>query len=528
MFKKINLMIIILCILQYNICKAIDINQTTLTKKLFSDSTPFINEVDDNYEIFILNLLERILSKRKVLLANSYWISWKIFFLALIPLSVGINNLVLAVNNDITPSLILLTQFTVPLNIYNAFNILNKTRVIYKDGLKKNINNCKKNIPNSILLLLNGAISIYLAYLSALIDSETSADAYRWIFSSFTNSPDILTGSYYTGYILKLGFCILLNSVFFFNLIDEIKDSTGINWCLRIDKNFAANKQKLIYSKHINTLRAIIYNNCYIDPIDKIENHLIKHQLNNILDIANLQFYCINKDYITSKKFNVFVNITKLCCISTMAVFCSEAFKKIFASKLLLKNFIEDFANHTTNGSYELPLKNHSVFYCNNINDCILRADFNKVDVNANQIDYLLSADKTAIIANVLKGIAISTNTAIILIKLYRYGYMTIQYRIFRQSIIDGAIKKENIIPIIASATLLLSGYYYMQNIYNITPVAEKADDLLNNAGKQSFISAKSAVILSISVIGLTFSKGTLFLIDMSRYFMHVIKKSFN
>jgi hypothetical protein len=207
-----------------------------------------------------------------------------------------------------------------------------------------------------------------------------------------------------------------------------------------------------------------------------------------------------------------------------MAIFCSEAFKKIFASKLLLKNFIEDFANHTTNGSYVLSLKNHDFFYCNNINDCILHTDFNKVYITENQIDYLLSADKTAIIANALKGIAVSTNTAIILIMFCRYGYRIIKNSIFKQTIIDGYIKKENIIPIIVSATLLVSGYYYMQNIYNIIPIAEKADDLLNNANKQSFISVKTSIILSISVISLTFSKGAIFLMDLSRYFIYRCK----
>jgi hypothetical protein len=264
-----------------------------------------------------------------------------------------------------------------------------------------------------------------------------------------------------------------------------------------------------------------MYNNFYGDHFDEIESYLVEHKLNNVLDIANLQFYCANKDYTTTKKFNVFVNITKLCFISTMAIFCSEAFKKIFASKLLLKNFIVDFANHTANGSYVLPLKNHELFCCDNINDCILSLDFNQVDINVSQIDYLLSLDKTAIISNILKGIAISTNTAIMLIIFCRYSHRVIKYSTFKQTVIDGYIKKANIIPIIASATLLVSGYYYIQNIYNIMPIAKKADDLLNNVGKGSFVSAEASIILAISVMGLTFSKGTLFLIDMSRYFIY-------
>ena len=482
----------------------------------------YLNEIDD---FIILELLTKLLKTPGFLLINNNWWLFKIFLMLIIPLSASVNNLGITTHDNITIGLLLVTQFTIPLNILNAFILLDRLKTVYDQGIKNTIKVCKQNIPKTIYYLTNIAISIYLSYLSSLIDTQTSGHAYAWIFSKFTNSKKTLKSAYHLGYILNLMCVLALSSVFFFNLINEIFHQTGIGYLLKLSPSLKYNVKELSYYQHVNNLRKIIHYSDTETAIKRSKDYLVNNNLNTTIDIANLQLHCSEKSYHEKSVANIYINLVKFGFIVTMAVFCAEAFRQIFSSKLLLQDFIEDYANITSNNYYSFLLNNNQVFTCDTIDHCINNIDINAINISKKEINHLLSLNQDGILANSLKGIAVSTNTAAMLIMFANYAWKIKNKKLFRDVIFTSYYDKKNIIPVIVATSLLVSGYYYMQNIYNVSTIAEKSNDLLSRSSDKIFLPVTASVILAISSTGFTCSRGVCFLVNITNYSIYLINK---
>jgi hypothetical protein len=484
-----------------------------------------VGEVNDQV---ISMLLTKILSKPNFLLPNKNWWLIKLFFMLTSPLSASVNNLVIATNSNITPSLILVTQFPVPLYIINVCCLLDKLKINCHQGIKHIINNIKKNKVKSCYSLINILVSIYLAYLSTLIDSRATGDAYVWIFSYFTDSTKILDIAYNLGYFLAIFYKGALNGVFFFNLINEIFHKTGIGYLLKITPSLKVNEKELSYNYHKNKLKNLIRYGSIENSINKSINYLKNRNLNTVSDIANLQLHCSEENYHKKSTVNVYINVFKCCFIFTITAFCAEASRQIYTSKLILKEFIEKHANSTVKDSYTFLLNNNQTFTCNSIDNCIHTMDIDAIDVNSSDISDILSLNRDGIIANILKGIGVAASTASIIIILVNYIWKIKTKPIFKKTLFTSYFQRKNIIPSMVAGTLFISGYYYMKNIYDVSLVAEKSNDLLQKSEQVTFMPVTASVLLTISSLVFTFFRGMYFLVDMTRTIMYLLGKRCN
>ena len=103
------------------------------------------------------------------------------------------------------------------------------------------------------------------------------------------------------------------------------------------------------------------------------------------------------------------------------------------------------------------------------------------------------------------------------------YFWKTKTKKTFRKTLISSYFKAKNIIPAIVAGSLWVSGYYYMENIYNVSAIAKKSNDLLYKAKKVTFVPVAASVALAISTIGFTCSRGMSFLVNVARFTMHIM-----
>jgi hypothetical protein len=491
--------------------------------------------------------LDRILHKDNFDLINSRWWLLKALLYAPTPFFCGANTLI--IDNRIkmlTVQLILAAQFTVPRTIESLCNLTDQLRLAifekrlkiwFKEEVAKNY--CYGTL-RMLWMLCKLSSCAYLGYAYSIIDAKTAGDAYRWMYESTTSNEKTLDVHDNVGYFFNFSYTAMLGAIFFFQLIDEFEVKGGFilrniyNYCRgKTTKNQDLEYEQLVKTiSDLRTKTALIcsYDNS-LDQIDfTIEEYLSDRGLNSMTTIASLQKYLGSNYNPRGFKYHITSNIFKLFFIAGATVLCGISFKYIFASATILRNYVNSVGEKQNNGSYLFNLKDNGTFLCDSVRDCTEGVDFNKIYLSDNQKNKLLDFNKEADIANILQGVGISSDTAVLILNIISFSSSMMNSYLHRRAfkinwMQNNRIKKSKIISLVGAALILPAMVFYLENVNNVRPVAKNANRLLETTGESIFIPVDLGIVSTLVVLGATFALGARLLSNLPYAIWSIPKK---
>lgn len=492
----------------------------------FKDSIP-----KDKVDRYLLAYLEKILNKDGFDLMNGRLWLLKALLYAPAAFFCGANTLIIAKTGSITARLIIAAQFTVPRTIESVCYSIDKARL----GLAENkLANWIKEIPQNkirtVWSITRLAVGIYLAYAYSLIDAQTAGDAYEWLREYTTNDKTQLQHANNTGFFFNFIYTALLGSVFFYELIDEVVMRTGAGYYLGVSPFPTKDLEHEAHLEDLDNLRAIISapeSNDHEDHSLAVHRYLSDRNINSIDKIASLQKCLAGKYKPNGKAVNTGVNLFKFVFIAGMTVLCGVSFKYIFASNTILRNYLDTVGKSVgtkDNPRYIFQLKNGSNFVCTSLETCTRGVNFNNIVISDYERDHLTDLNKTADLANILQGIAISADTAVLILTtigiIESTGFFKPIFscfagcqedngaKIYRNAYKKALFKTSKIIPVIGAALIFPAMICYLDNVNDVRPIAKTANALLEAKGKSTFLPVDLGVITTIGVLGATFFLG--------------------
>ncbi len=498
--------------------KNIDLNDKTETvPKDLEDYIP-----DDALDKQLFLSLERLLNKDNFDLMNSRLWLLKAMLYAATPFFCGANTLIIAKTGSVTAKLILAAQFTVPRTIENICFLVDKARLgITEKTLSnwiKGIPDSRQNIIKAMWSVVRLSIGLYLAYAYSLIDAKTAGDAYRWMYESVTSNETALDMHDNVGYFFNFCYTAMLGAIFFYQLIDEIFMRTGLGYVVGISPLPDKDLEYEAYMEDIAELRSrsrlALQDTGNIEKNDTeqldviVEEYLSDRNINSIYNVASLQNCLAAKEQPRGRYTNIAINLFKLVFVTGATVLCGVSFKYIFASGTILRNYVDAVGNEVSKDNYVFKYKKGGNFSCTSVDDCTDGVDFKNVMITDAQKDKLLELNKTADLANILQGIAISADTAVLIIGACGFLSSLVKSKLHRRAFKQGLIKKSKIIPAIGALLIFPAMVFYLENVNNVRPVAKTANRLLESTGQDSFLPVDLGVASTIGVLGATFFLG--------------------
>jgi hypothetical protein len=483
--------------------------------------------------------LERLLNKDNFDLMNGRLWLLKAILYGATPFFCGANTLIIAKTGSITAKLILAAQFTVPRTIENICFLIDKGRLSITEGkvLSKTYNKAmetfkhpcvwlgkapqnKQKIVKAVWSVTRLCIGLYLAYAYSLIDAKTAGDAYRWMLEQITsNSSDSsLTAVDNLGYFFNFCYTALLGAIFFYQLIDEILMRSGLGYLIGICPPATKDLEYEAYMEDIAELRSrsrlALQDTGNIEKNDNqqldatVEKYLSDRNINSIYNVASLQNCLAAKEKPRTTTTNIAINLFKLFFVAGATVLCGVSFKYIFASGTILRNYVDAVGDEVTEDNYVFKLKSGGNFTCTSVDDCTDGVNFDNIVISDSQKNRLLELNKTADLANILQGVAISADTAVLIISAIGLVYSLATSKLHQRAFKQGLMKKSKIIPAIGAALIFPAMVFYLDNVNNVRPVAKTANRLLESTGQDSFLPVDLGVAATIGVLGATFFLG--------------------
>jgi hypothetical protein len=491
--------------------------------------------------------LDRILHKDNFDLINSRWWLLKALLYAPTPFFCGANTLI--IDNRIkvlTVQLILAAQFTVPRTIESLCSLTDQLRLAFfekrlKIWLTEDVakNYCYGALKILWVLAKLGSCA-YLGYAYSIIDAQTAGDAYRWMYESITSNEKALDMHDNAGYVFNFSYTAMLGAIFFFQLVDEfeIKGSFILRNIYNYCRGKKTKNQDLEYEQLVKTIADLRTKTALIcsyddssDQIDfTIEEYLSDRGLNSMTTIASLQKYLGSNYKPRGFRYHIASNLFKLCFIAGATVLCGISFKYIFASATMLRDYVNLVGEKQNNGSYLFNLKDNGTFLCDSVSDCTDGVDFNKICISDSQKNKLLEFNKDADIANILQGVGISSDTAVLILNIISFSYSMMNSYLHRRAfkiswIQNNRIKKSKIISLIGAALILPAMVFYLENVNNVRPVAKNANRLLESTGENVFIPVDLGIVSTLVVLGATFALGARLLSNLPYAIWSIPKK---
>jgi hypothetical protein len=478
---------------------------------------------EENRQI-LLDILDEEINNPDFNRINGNYIGIKLVILVLAIISSGSENLLLTNNKNITAEPIIATQIGVPICTENMYLVIDNFMLEIKNGIKSYIKQASQKKLKTLFIITKIAVSITLAYLAAIVETKTAGDGYRWLFSHVTSDDTSLDAAYYYGRYSRLLFSLNLYGVFFNQLINELLSKTGIGYLFKSYPPPTKNLNQLLMDSHVNNLLLMVSQEDIESTKNNISSYIKANNLNSSFNIADMQNILTNKVAKTNKKYNLFINLSKIVFIGATTVFCGISFKQIFSARLMLENFVDQIGKHTKGGII-FYFKNGSEVSCSNTVTCVNNLDFTSILITDKQISELLGSDDIAIMSSMLSGISIASCAAVIILTALDSAVKLSKNSRYKKALKTAYLEHNNLLPYLFCMVTIPPMYYGIKNIIDTRPVAEKYDLFLTSIGEDQLLTTNQAVIIAISCVGLTIAKYIPFVANFPRAIKYLIKK---
>ena len=483
-----------------------------------------ISQNEEENRQILLDILDEELNNPDFNRINGNYIGIKLVILVLAIISSGSENLLLTNNKNITAEPIIATQIGVPICTENMYLVIDNFMLEIKNGIKSYIKQASQKKLKTLFIITKIVVSITLAYLAAIVETKTAGDGYRWLFSHVTSDDTSLDAAYYYGRYSRLLFSVNLYGVFFNQLINELLSKTGIGYLFKSYPPPTKNFNQLLMASHVDNLLLMVNQEDIEFSKHNISSYIKANNLNSSFNIADMQDILINQVSEKNKKYNVFINVSKILIIGVTTVFCGVSFKQIFSARLMLENFVEQIGKHTK-GNIVFYLKNGAEISCSSTVACVNNLDFTSILITDKQISELLGSDDIAIMSSMLSGISIASCAAVIILTALDSAVKLSKHSRYKKALKTAYWKHNNLLPYLFCIITVPPMYYGIKNIIDTYPVAEKYDLFLTSIKKDQLLTTKQAMIIAISCVSLTIAKYIPFVANFPRVIKYLIKK---